>query len=530
TPQKCKAYGECYLHEARRAAEDADIIIVNHALLCADMDSGGNLLPDYQYLIVDEAHHFEEVATKSFGLEIKQESLSIPIKAIQNHLSDLNRRFEGTLFVNNKAFESIGPLLDEVADLQQAVDNFFNVVALFVNRNVPESAFIENLLIDHVITATEEWVNIGDSLNSIHEKIMEWMRGLKKFAAAIELSEGEEFPEQGDFLDELVQEIGILSEQLGHLHNFFNEEHEGKEWIRWITSDMSGIISIKLAPMMVGPHLKEKLYDEKKSIILTSATLGVKLTQEGMDEIEQHPFTYFRQMLGLDESFEELILDTPFDYESQVYVITPNDLFPVQARNSITQVSDFMKNLIKSIGGGLLGLFTSHGALENVYLNLMHELTSQDPKVLAQRISGGRAKIFKAYMNNPKNSVLLGTASFWEGIDIAGDALTTLVIHKLPFDVPSDPIYKVRSQMFSNGFMEFTVPRAILKFRQGFGRLIRSQKDYGVMIVLDNRVIQKDFGRMFLKALPQGVTIEEMKLEHVPKKVREWLKIAKENI
>ena len=545
TPQKCKAYGKCYLHEARKKAEDADIIIVNHALLCADLESEGTLLPDYQYLIVDEAHHFEEVATKSLGLEIKQESLAIPIKTIQSHMEDLDRRFSGTLFVNNKAFESIDSILDQVPDLQQTIDNFFNVVALFVNRNVPDSGFIENLLIDKLISTTEEWVNIGDSLSTVSGKIMSWMRDLKKFATALELSDGDDFPEQDDFLNELMQEISILSEQFAHLNNFFsddtplndtnraseatndeNKTEKEKQWIRWITSDMSGIVAIKLAPLMVGPHLKESLYKQKKSIILTSATLGIKLTN---GEDEQHPFTYLRQMLGLEDNFEELILDSPFDFEKQVYIITPSDLFPVQARNSIDQVSDFVKKLVKAVGGGMLGLFTSHGALENVYLNMMNEFTKKDPKVYAQRLSGGRAKIFKAFMNDPKNSVLLGTNSFWEGVDIAGDALTTLVIHKLPFDVPSDPIYKVRSQMFNNGFMEYSVPRAVLRFRQGFGRLIRSKRDYGVFIVLDDRLIKKDYGKMFLKSLPQGVTIEGMKLAEVPEKVSEWLKLMAEN-
>jgi ATP-dependent DNA helicase DinG len=204
-------------------------------------------------------------------------------------------------------------------------------------------------------------------------------------------------------------------------------------------------------------------------------------------------------------------------------VIMPTGLEPVQSKNNLIQAGGFFKKLIKTIGGGILGLFTSYGALENVYLSLMHELTPKDPKVLAQRISGGRAKILKSYMTNPKNSVLLGTASFWEGVDIAGDALTTLVIHKLPFDVPSDPIYKVRGQMFANGFMEYSVPRAILRFRQGFGRLIRSKKDYGVMIVLDDRVLGKEYGQMFLAALPQGVTIEKMPLDEVAGKTKEWL-------
>ena len=527
SPIKCKAFGKCYLHEARKKAEDADIVIVNHALLCAALESDGGLLPDYQYLIIDEAHNFEDVATRSFGIQVKQESLSIPIKTIQNHLDDLRRRFEGQLFVSSKAFESIDPILDNIPDLQQLVDNFFNILSLFVNRNVPSSGFTENLLIDPVVSTTEEWVNIGDSLSQVHEKLMDFIRMLKKFAVAIELAEEQQFPDQADFLDELTQEIGTLSEQLGHLNNFFKDDNEGAEWIKWISSNMTGQIIISLAPSMIGPFLKDKLYDKKKSIILTSATLGVKLSQEGMDDMEQHPFTYLRKMMGLDESFEELILDTPFDYESQVYIITPNNLESVKSRNSIHQVSGFMKNLIRKVGGGILGLFTSHGALSNVYLNLMKNTGIGHPNILAQRISGGRAKIFKAYMNNPKESVLLGTNSFWEGIDISGEALTTLVIHKLPFDVPNDPIYKVRSQMFNNGFMEFTIPRAILKFRQGFGRLIRSTKDYGVLVVLDNRVIEKEFGRMFLKALPDNVTIEEMKLESVPDKVKEWLDLMK---
>jgi predicted DnaQ family exonuclease/DinG family helicase len=522
SPQKCKAYGKCYLHEAREKAENADIIIVNHALLCSDLASGNHLLPDYQYLIIDEAHHFEEVATSQFGLDVKQENLAIPIKAIRSHLEDLERRFGGTLFVNNKAFELINPILEGIPDLQQSIDNFFNVVALFVNRNVPESGYIENLLIDQIITATEEWVNIGGSLADVSQKVMGWMKMLRQFADALQMTETSE---QENFGDELMQEIGILSEQLAHLNDFFSEEHEGKKWIRWISSDLHGIVNIHLAPLMVGPYLKEALYDEKKSIILTSATLGVKLTQDGMDEIEKHPFTYLRQMLSLDDKFEEMILDSPFDFEKQAYIIIPSDLLPVQAKASIAQVSAFMASLIKAVGGSLMALFTAHNALENVYLNLMHELTPKDCKILAQRLSGGRNKIMKAYMNNPRNSALLGTASFWEGVDIAGDALTTLVIHKLPFDVPSDPVYKARSQMFSNNFMEYSVPRAILKFRQGFGRLIRSTKDYGVMICLDDRLFKKDYGQLFLQSLPAGVTIEKMPLADVPGKVKEWLRL-----
>ncbi len=522
SPQKCKTFGNCYLHEARKMAENADIIVVNHALLCADLESGGNLLPDYQYLVVDEAHHFEEVATKAFGLEIKQESLSIPIKAIRNHLDDLKRRFAGTLFMGSKVFESIDVILDEVPELHQALENFFSIMVLFVSRNVPQSGFIEHLLIDKVTGSSEEWVNLGHSFEEVHGRIMAWLSSLRKLATALELSDADDFPEQQDFTDELMQEIQILAEELGHVRGFFENEEGGNKLIRWITSDFKGEITIYMAPLMLGEELHGKLYQEKKSIVFTSATLGVKLVSQ--DETEQHPFTYLRQMLGLDENFEELILESPFDYESQAYVITPSDLRPVQARDSIEQVGQFFTKLVRAVGGSLMGLFTSHGALEKVYLHMVHEFTKKDPKVLAQRISGGRAKVMKAFMNDPMNSALLGTNSFWEGVDIRGESLTTLVIHKLPFDVPSDPVFKARSEMFGNSFMEYSVPRAILRFRQGFGRLIRSQKDFGAMIVLDNRVLTKQYGKMFLDALPDGVMIEQMPAAEVPEKVEEWLK------
>ncbi len=528
TPQKCKAFGNCYLHEARKKAEDADLIIVNHALLCSDLAREGGLLPEFNYLVVDEAHHFETVATQSFGVQIKQESIAVPLKTIQHHLGDLQRRFSGTLFTASSSFEAIDPLLEQIPDLQQEIENFFSVVSIFVGRNVPESAFTENLLIDQLLGASEQWMNLGDSFSSLHQKLSHWLRQLRQLADSLELNEGDDFPDEADFTDELFQEISILSEQLTHASQFFDNEGDAKKLIRYIVSDMQGVITLNIAPLILGEELSEKLYTKKRSVIYTSATLGVDLKSEEHPDAP-HPFTYVRRMLGLNDQFEELILESPFDYESQTYVLTPNDLFPVQSRNSIDQISEFMKGLVQAVGGGMLALFTSHGALQKVFMNLKKELVNNAPKLLAQRISGGRGKIMKAYKNDPTHSVLFGTNSFWEGVDLQGEALTTLVIHKLPFDVPSDPIFKARCELFQNSFMEYSVPRAILRFRQGFGRLIRSTKDYGALIILDNRVLTKQYGQMFLQALPANVTIEKTELSTVPDKVSEWLQNWKEN-
>lgn len=295
-----------------------------------------------------------------------------------------------------------------------------------------------------------------------------------------------------------------------------------------MTSDSQGTVTVNLAPYLPGEALKEKLYTKKKSIILTSATLSIKLKQKDVDNSEQHPFNYIRTVLDLDDKFEELIIDSPFDFETQTYVLVPDNALPISSPKSSGELAVFFEKLIKKIGGGMLSLFTSYKMIETLYLSLMEEIQGSGIRMLAQRISGGRNKIIKAYMNDPTHSVLFGTSSFWEGVDIKGEALTTLVIHKLPFDVPTDPVCKARCQMFGNGFYEYSVPRAILKFRQGFGRLIRSKSDYGVMIVLDNRVLGKDYGRFFLEALPPNVTLEKMKLLDIPEKVKEWLDINKE--
>ena len=371
----------------------------------------------------------------------------------------------------------------------------------------------------------EEWLNLGVSAEETMRNLKEWLKKLKDFADAWMLN-SDESSEQGEFVTEILQESDILHEQIIVLNHFFADQ-QTSEYIRWMRSDLQGTVTINLVPYLPGENLKDRLYSQKKSIILTSATLGVKLTDKSFDAPEQHPFTYLRTLLCLDKSFEELIIDSPFNFETQAYVMVPNDAIPIISPKSTKQFAPFFEKLIKNVGGNMMTLFTSYRMIETLYLDLMKPLQNEGVQLLAQRISGGRNKIMKAYLNDPAHSVLFGTASFWEGVDIKGDALSTLVIHKLPFDVPSDPICKARSNMFNNGFFEYLLPRAILKFRQGFGRLIRSKKDYGVMIILDNRVLTKEYGRLFLEALPERITLEETKLMEIPDKVKGWLGLGK---
>src|SRR5690606_7658606 len=216
-----------------------------------------------------------------------------------------------------------------------------------------------------------------------------WLKSIRDFATRLGVSD-----EKGEeAADEIMQEVGLLHEQLVTLKHFFAKEGEAGHWIRWIVSDMLGAITLHVAPLFPGELLKEDLYDAKTSIVFTSATLGVQLSQSDMDASQAPPpFDYFRRMLSLDDRFEELMLSSPFDFEAQTYVILPQDILPLQSRESAQQVSDFFLDLLRSVRGSTLGLFTAHNALQTVYLNIAPQASAEGIKVLGQRLSGGRGK------------------------------------------------------------------------------------------------------------------------------------------
>ncbi|MBI5411871.1 hypothetical protein HZA43_01700 [Candidatus Peregrinibacteria bacterium] len=522
---KCCKNPDCYFQQALKATQDAPIVIVNHALLMADLVMGGGLLPEYKYLIIDEAHHFEEVATKSYGRTVTQENLTIPEKSIVAHLGQLKRNYSETLFGQQSCFQEIEPLLSGANDLLQKTDNIFSLISLFVNTHVMPSKYQESLLIDRAIMTSGEWLNLGDSVQKLIEATQEWIRKIEYFSDKLAGAASKDFPECDEFSEELNQEIAILKEQLAQLHPFFLPVETPRD-IRFFSCNDSGAVVLTSLPILVGENLKKDLYASKKSILLTSATLSTPLFADDAPDVAQKPFDYLRKMLSLDEHFEELILDSPFDYEKQALMILPTDLPDVRSQDSLAPVAELIKQVAEATQGRMLGLFTSYRTIENLYLNLVIPLQKKGISVLAQRFSGGRNKILRAFLNNPEHSILLGTSSFWEGIDIPGDDLSCVMIHKLPFDIPSDPLHKTRSQWFSNGFYQYTMPRAILRFKQGFGRLIRSKKDVGIMIMLDSALTKKDYGQFFLKSLP-NVPVEKIKCAEIPALIKEWLKLQR---
>jgi len=268
--------------------------------------------------------------------------------------------------------------------------------------------------------------------------------------------------------------------------------------------------SLHAAPLHIGPLMQRHLWHEKTSVILTSATL----TAAG-------EFDYLRGRLSAEDA-DELALGSPFDYETATLLYLANDIPEPNDRNGHQRaIETGLIQLARAAGGRTLALFTSYDQLKRTSQAIAPVL-ARDEILVYEQGEGASPHTLLETFRNAERAVLLGTRAFWEGVDIPGDALSVLVIAKLPFDVPSDPIVAARSETFDDPFSQYSLPEAILRFRQGFGRLIRTQFDHGVVAVLDRRVLSKKYGKLFLDSLP-SCTVKAGPLSDLPNATRRWL-------
>jgi DNA polymerase-3 subunit epsilon/ATP-dependent DNA helicase DinG len=268
-------------------------------------------------------------------------------------------------------------------------------------------------------------------------------------------------------------------------------------------------LALNAAPIRVGPLVEKYLWHEKRSVILTSATL----TTHG-------EFNYIRNTLTADEA-DELALGSPFDYETAALLYVANDIAEPNAHEYQGQVERAIVSLCTASGGRTLVLFTSYAQLKRTSKNIAGPLAKQEILVYEQGEGASPNALLESFKSSDR-AVLLGTRSFWEGVDIPGEALSVLVIVKLPFAVPSDPLVAARAETFEDPFNEYHLPEAILRFRQGFGRLIRTQSDRGVVAILDRRVLTKAYGKLFIESLPR-CTLRVGSLSELPRAAAKWL-------
>lgn len=475
----------CYLMKARQKAFNADIIIINHALLLQDITSDTPILPEYQNLVIDEAHHLEKVATDAFTVVLAFHSFERPFGKMKKNLDILGRFLKEA-----HAIDELQTIKQTTDQLVSRIEIFFGLVGIFLEKNLGRNQFFSQLNLSQANLASKEWLQARDAGTTVSELGKELLEKLGRLQELFGEFGGTTWKEVKGYMYECEKKIADLKSVLETDEATFDQ-------MTWVSKSYEENVTIRRSPIDAGPMLKSVLWDVKSSIILTSATLRTDET-----------FNFIRGQLGIDQTFEEAALPSHFAYPDQVKILIPEDLPAPATEGYFLACADIIKKIIETNGGRTLVLFTAKKALAATYHQIAPDLKKTGVTVLAQQITGGRGKILEHFKDEPGTSAIFGTQSFWEGVDLQGDDLNCVVIQKLPFDPPDDPMVLARSKKYRDPFNEYQLPKAILKFKQGFGRLIRSSTDTGTIIILDSRIIQKQYGHQFLQALPKGIRIE----------------------
>lgn len=455
--QKCSSWDKCFITEMRRRAMESDIIIVNHHLYFADLgikqqaegapDAG--ILPEVGAVIFDEAHELEDVAGSYFGVSVSNA-----------RIEDLCRDVEGALQRNRMYTPALSGALKS---LRERSDLFFAVLPQGAGRFAFE--------------------NRRDFLEENGDEFVGMQQSLQRLA-----SELENIPSKPEEIFNFVRRAQELQAHLGFLM-----ESEDHNTVFWIERRRSGRerqnVFLQATPIDVAPILKICLFDKLESAILTSATLAVGGS-----------FTYMRSRLGLEYT-RETVLPSHFDYASQALLYLPPDLPDPRMPQFAAEAANRIRRLLEITRGRAFVLFTSYAQMNDIY----HRLLSEVEFPLLLQGDAPKSALLEEFRLTP-NSVLFATSSFWQGVDVQGEQLSCVIIDRLPFAVPSDPVVGARVKSIDreggNAFFQYQVPAAVISLKQGFGRLIRSLHDRGLLALLDNRILKKTYGQVFLESLP----------------------------
>jgi ATP-dependent DNA helicase DinG len=497
--KRCPFFKPCYYFRARSRAYEADVIVTNHSLILSDVKANHRVLPRYDKLILDEAHHLEEEATKHLGDEVYQLQCSALIGRLSRDngkhgvIPELLTRLQGSDAVSVKAVPALERMVDTLRQLWGVVETTF---ATFCEWLPPG----ENVLrITRAVENTPTW----NKYLELVDELQELLKDMESLGATVS-DTAEEEPDE-ELAGRLFDAAGFLVE----LHNLVSllcsAAVLSEGWVVWIEASGQGekkFVSLHRAPIDVAKILRTSLFDEKSSVVLTSATLSAGGS-----------FDYVMARLGLKDAARDgrlasVMVSSPFRYDRQALLCVPTDvpeLAKMSPGEAAVWLSDSLFQYAKISRGRLLALFTSHAMLRATAEQLRQPLKAQGYELFAQGVDGSRSYLLEAFRNHPE-SVLLGAQSFWEGIDLPGDQLTTLVIVRLPFAPPTHPVTMARHERLqAEGRSPFThdsLPKAIVRFRQGFGRLIRTVHDRGVVVVMDKRIVTAKYGSSFLKSVP----------------------------
>jgi predicted DnaQ family exonuclease/DinG family helicase len=513
--------GSCFFYRAKKRAESAHVLVVNHALLLSDVRAAGNVLPDYQHLVVDEAHHLEDEATSQFGFAASEADLMAWVDRLYTRSGrDREGGFVATIDTATRvALQAVGPapqlkalartLAPAATKARESVPAFFRLLQQFGQQHGSgRNDYDERIMLSRGLRVQPDWSDVEAAWFDADEQLAAATGVLEQLHAALAQIDA------GDILDHdaVEAECGELWEEGDALRRGISQiiGRDDRDTICWLTmSRRDASPSLASAPLSVAETLRTALFAPRDSVVLTSATLST----------DGH-FEYIKGRLGYEDA-RELLLGSPFNYRRSTLILAPTDMPEPDQHGYLAAVQGALIEMVRASEGRALVLFTSHSALRAAYQGIKRQLEEQQILVLGQGIDGAPRQLLATLRENHR-TVVLGASSFWEGVDVTGEALSLLVIARIPFSVPSDPVFQARSELFDSPFEQYALPQAILRFKQGFGRLIRRKTDRGVMVVLDRRLRSKRYGESFLRSLP-SCELREMPLRELAGDVASWL-------
>ncbi len=497
---KCPFYDDCFVYTVRRKIKKAQIVVVNHYLLLSDL--GGGILGDYNYIVLDEAHNLERVAAETFGGTIARWIIASALDSIYND----NLRPSGTA-----AF-----LFSALEDRERYKELYSQVATAVISARAVVNTFFAELTeqMEYLYHWREQRYSVRKRYDPEHPifrkierlgaQLLEHLKKVKETAVAFAEAVSSDDEEVNRLVEELRGEADKIDDIMSELLVVLSPEES--DYVYWMESPAPGdregaTATLNYAPLDIGEILEKNLYDNVSTAILTSATLTVA-----------GDFSYYVKTLGLDripsERLVTFILGSPYDYERQLKIAVGRFLpvpSPATEKEFTNHIARVIWEVSRRFRAGALALFTSHNMLRTVFQLLEPHFKDAGITLLAQQISGSNTAIRRQFVEEVE-SVLLGTESFWQGVNVPGESLEVLFLVKLPFGVPDEPYSEAKQERIraagGNPFVEYVIPQSVIRFRQGIGRLIRSETDRGVLVILDPRITGKRYGVHFLKSLP----------------------------
>ncbi|KGP73036.1 ATP-dependent DNA helicase DinG [Pontibacillus yanchengensis] len=516
-------FSRSFYQRARKNAQKAHIVVTNHSLLCTDIIYDYGLLSSYPKVIIDEAHHLESSAAKHFGLKLDYVSIqyllnemggnksgdwmsnllsSYPDLALKQNVS----KWDNTVQMIKEDADELFRYLFTYVSKQQNANISLNDVGRFQYRYVPEKE------------SSTVWSTVREMANRVSFHIRDSIQFLHKCKNWISMTEtSEESARWTEDIRMYTERLEMVIDSIDQL--LLTDDNQMVKWIEIEAYGARNSVFIYSEPIEVGSLLSDYFFKEKESVILTSATLTMN-----------DSFSFMLKRLGLDRNQTvQKKIESPFHYENQVQLLVPDDFPSIKSGNQddfIYATCEAIYSLATISKGRMLVLFTSYEMLKKTY-NIMKEFINMDEFMLiAQGVSSGSRARLKKNFQAFDQAILFGTSSFWEGVDIPGNDLSSLVIVRLPFQPPNHPVYEAKAEAIKengkNPFMELSLPNAVIRFKQGFGRLIRSSTDRGLVMVCDDRIMKAKYGKYFTQSIPK-VPIQYGTTNDLMEEARKWL-------